>query len=454
MFDRSTMIGKFLLLLMCLMLFVVAGCSGNDDTKNAQEDSGGTSASETSKGSDSDETVTLEVWTWEKAEPDDYAINEFNKMYPNIKIEHNVIGSKEIPVRLQTALASGSDLPDIIWLEMGVRGKLLSLDVWDDLTKPPYNIDVSQLFDFMIPLGSNEKGEFVALDGGPSMAGLGYKRGLAKEFFGTDDNKDLESILPTWDAFIERGIEIKEKSDGKIFMLPSLSDAMVMLKGQNNAPFYMENRLNLKESLGTSFELLIRMKEAGIVDTIISGTPAHSASISQQNHVFMPLPDWGPTWIIKPNDPESKNQWGIMVPPEGGFPWGGAAWAVPKLAKNKEAAAIYLNWMMFSEEGATVRRDGKGYTSPLKRLYEPEVNFYSKEEPQFGGQDVMKYFGSDIVVTQKPARPVTEHDKEFQDAINLAVNALNNSKSTLTVDEMLDIVSKDILTKIPDLIAE
>ena len=80
------------------------------------------------------------------------------------------------------------------------------LDIWEDITKEPYNFDTSQVMDYLIPLETSESGIYVGPEC-PSVAGLAYKRELAKEFLGTDDPKELEKMLSDWDSFIEKGKE-------------------------------------------------------------------------------------------------------------------------------------------------------------------------------------------------------------------------------------------------------
>ena len=445
------------ILLTGVMLIMMAGC-GVKNNSNEEETKSSAEAEQPAEPSKADtEEVSavdggskvINIWGWETYEQQKEEFERFEEL-TGIKVEMTMVESKDMPVRIQTALASGADMPDIVWIEMGVRGKMLALDCWEVLTDAPYNMDTSLLFDSMIPLGTNEKGEFVGLDDGPSMAGLAYKRDLAKEYFGTDDPAELEQMFTDWNVFIEKGKEVKEKSGGSVYMLPSLNDAMTILKGQSNIPFAEGDILQLDESLGGSFDILIQMKDSGIVDTMEMNSPSYYASIAEKNHIFLPCAYWGPRWVIDMNDPENKNSWGLMVPPEGGYGYGGTCWSIPKTAKNKEGAWELLSWLYLSKEGGEIRRDAYNYTVPLKELYDGE--FYSAENPHFAGQDTLKYFTSVIAPSVTASRQVYKYDSEISDAISLAVTTLNAAEpGEMAKEDLVKIVEDDVLSKVPAL---
>lgn len=397
---------------------------------------------------DSEQKV-VNIWGWETYEQQKDQLDRFTEL-TGIKVEVTVVDSKDMPVRVQTALASGTQLPDIVWIEIGVRGKMFALDCWEDLTKEPYNLDTSELFESMIPLDMNDKGEFVGLDDGPSMAGIAYKRDLALEYFGTDDPEELQAMFPDWQTFIEKGIEVQEKSGGTVYMLPSLGDAITMLKGQSNIPFAEGDVLQIKKSMGESFETLVQMKDAGVVDSMEMNSPAYYASIAEKNHIFLPCAYWGPRWVIDMNDPENKNMFGLMVPPGGGYGWGGTCWSIPKSAQDKEEAWQLLSWLYLTEEAGELRRDVYNYTIPLKRLY--DGTFYTAENPHFAGQDTLKFFTSVIAPSVTASRQVYKYDSEINDAINLAVTTLNAAEpGSTTAEDMVKIVEDDVLDKVPTL---
>ena len=76
------------------------------------------------------------IWCWDTGDTRKQMHDEFTKA-TGIKVNLVAVESKDMTQKLQTTLASGGELPDIAWLEATFRGKLLSLDIWEDITADP-----------------------------------------------------------------------------------------------------------------------------------------------------------------------------------------------------------------------------------------------------------------------------------------------------------------------------
>lgn len=395
--------------------------------------------------------VTINVWTWEPKDNQQKVIDAFNADFPDIQVEFTNVQTKDMLTKLQSALVFGFELPDVVWLEIGQRGKLISLNCWEDLTD--YGVDKNDLLDYLAPLSTNEKGELIGIEVSPAVAGLAYKRDLARKYFGTDDPDELERILPDWDAFIREGIRIKEESAGNVYMFPSLSTVADILRQQDSTPFIIDkDKLNLKRSMEPVLTRLLEMKKSGVVDNLTG--VAFNASFAEARHIFYPCPTWGPTWRIKPNDKQSKGRWGFMQAPGGGYVMGGTIVAIPKKAKNKDAAFKYINWTYLSEKGAKANRDHLEYFSALKAIYR-DHKFYSKPDYFFAGQDVMRAFAEKVMPKLLPTRPISKYDLEINDAIKLAAKTIEASKdNNIPVDELIDKMEADIVAKVPNLVRD
>lgn len=177
---------------MCIS--ILSGCGGQQTNGGeVTESSVSSQAGENEEGGKKEDGREITIWCWDTSDNNKNMYAEFTK---DTGIEVNLVAveSKDMTQKLQTTLASGGEMPDIAWLEATYRGKLLSLDIWEDITKEPYNFDTSQVMDYLIPLETSESGIYVGPEC-PSVAGLAYKRELAKEFLGTDDPKELEKCF-------------------------------------------------------------------------------------------------------------------------------------------------------------------------------------------------------------------------------------------------------------------
>lgn len=398
-------------------------------------------------GAEEEQEIT--IWCWDTSDNGKNMNAGFTEA-TGIKVNMVAVESKDMTQKLQTTLASGGEMPDIAWLEATFRGKLLSLDIWEDITQDPYNFDVSQVPEYLIPLETSESGQYVGPEC-PSVAGMAYKRELAREYLGTDDPQELAAMLQDWDSFIEKGKEVQEKSGGTVFMLSSLGAAGQMLKGQSSVPFIDGDKLNLEESMKPILEKLLEIKQAGIADVLDFSSAEEGASYADDIHIFYPCANWSVEFTIKPNDKDGIGRWGFMLPPGGPFPWGGTVMGVPKTAKNKEAAAEYVKFIFGSEEGAILQRDCKGNFSPYKPVYEQE-DFYSRSDEYFAGQDVLKAIAQEVLPNITEVRAPSKYDQDIDDVYNLVLKSINaDVNGELTADELIESMAEELLIKQPDL---
>lgn len=449
------------LLVVLLLAGILAGCGGETanssqkESSTAAKSSGeeGSISSKEEGSSAKDISATVDLWTWEPYENQKAVIDDFNKEYPNITLEFTTVSSADMPMKLQTALASDSDIPDAVWCEISNRGKMMALDCWEDLSQAPYNLDKSQMLDYQIPLSETPSGKLAGIEVSTPVAGLAYKRDLAKEYLGTDDPEELAEKIKTWDDMLKIGQEVVEKSGGQVKLFTSANQPFNIIKGQNQEPYIIGNKLNLKASLGDAFDTVIAMQKSGIVDTIESGTPALDAAYAGKNHIFFGCPTWAPTWEIKAKDPDGSGNWGLMLPPGGGYMNGGTVVAIPQKAEDKEASFAYLNWCYFTVEGAVSNRDHLDYMSCYKPVYE-DKEFYSVEDDFFAGQNVLQTYAQVIIPNTKVPRQVHQYDIEVSDATNIALKTVGDSKGEVTTDQLLQDITKEVLNKVPELEAE
>ena len=431
---------------------ILAGCSSPAGSAGSAGGAGGSStpaSSGSSGGSSAAGGSSINIWCWDKSDSRTQMHSKFTEA-TGISVELTAVESKDMTQKLQTTLAAGGDMPDIAWLESTYRGKLLSLDIWEDITAAPYSFDKSNVLDYLIPLETAGDGSYVGPEC-PSVAGMAFKRELAKEYLGTDDPAELEKLLPDWDAFIKAGQEVSSKSGGKVFMMSSLGAAGIMLKGQITESFIDGNKLNLDASMKPILERLVELKTKGICDVLDYDSPEEGASYAGNEHIFYPCANWSVEFTIKSNDKDGLDRWGFMLPPGGPFPMGGTVMGVPKKAVNKEGAVTYIKYFFGSEDGAKLQRDYKGNFSPYKPLYD-QPDFYSAEDPYFHGQNVLQEISQRVLPNIKSVRLPSEYDQDINDVYNLAVKSINASNGTdISVDDLIAQMKDDLINKNPDI---
>ena len=389
------------------------------------------------------------IWGWDETE---ILKDELAEIYPDLTLNYITIAQADLPQKIQTTLASGAQMPDIIQLEATTRGKMYSLGCWENLSKEPYNVDKEIFTVDQLPVSVDENGDLLGLPMGAVPSAMAYKRSLTKEYFGTDDPEELSAMFSTWEDYIEKGKEVEEKSGGTVKMFAGLSDLYNVLCGQTIIPFTIGDKLNINESLTPILSQLIEFKKNGTVDTLEEGSPALMASYADDVHIFYPCAQWSPRWILKPND-SRVGEWGLMELAGGAVNWGGGVYSIPTTAQNKEGAFAVMKWLAMDEGSAAIRRDKLEVFCAIKKVYEDE-NFYSRTDEFFGGQDIDKLFAYTIIpkMNETNVRPLNKYDVEVKDAVNSALKTINASPDgNVDVSELITKIEDDILSRCPEL---
>jgi multiple sugar transport system substrate-binding protein len=440
-------------LLLVILAVVLAGCGGGKANQAASGNpspsasAGGASPSASGSSgtekSPADYKGEITMWSWgdyEKA-----LIPAFNKDFPNIKVNVVVVPNADYGKKLQTTIASGGNMPDVSLMEISSRGQLMTLDAWENLGAAPYNANPADLADYALPLLKNEKGEIVTIQEDATMAGIAYKRDLAKKYFGTDDPAQLEKMFATWDDFLAKGTEVVNKSGGKVHMFSGLQeDGYRLLGGEYTEPFVKDGKLNVEPTFKPMYQRMEAMIKAKVYGNLESWSAPWNASFGNGSVIFYACPTWFVPFVIKPNDKNGSGNYGLIKAPVS-YAWGGTGLSIPKTAKNKELAWQFIKWVTMSQNGAKAFKE----VNSTMTLYKPAMDqsgFYSAPEPYFGGQDIMAKF-IDLGKGAK-SRPITKYDTIVNDSNAVVLKMLQQGA---TADEAYAKLVEGILAKAPEL---
>ncbi|MFC4779274.1 ABC transporter substrate-binding protein [Paenibacillus sp. GCM10023252] len=134
------------LLLLCVSLTLLAGCSGggNDGNQASQAGSEGGTAS-------SDGPVELRYMIWDQNQEPAYrkALDEFTKANPSIKVKIEVVPWSDYWKKLKTQ-AAGEVMPDLFWTYVGPIPDLVEKNLLMDLTPLTESVDMSKYNETLI----------------------------------------------------------------------------------------------------------------------------------------------------------------------------------------------------------------------------------------------------------------------------------------------------------------
>ena len=436
--------------LLCVSMFSACVQSGpGASSPDAQQNNPASDAPSVDVSDDqvnTEHSGTITHWVWGEYEMD--GARDFNLFYPNLNVNYVAIPQDEYTQRLQTTVASGLELPDVVNLEMTPRAQFIAMDAWENLEAAPFNLDRSLLVPMSIPLVSNDRGEIVSVQIDNCVGGYAFNRELAIKYFGTDDIAELEAKFPTFESIID----IAGTIDSDDYLFAGVDDAFMALFGlYTTEPLVVDGKLNLEYAYLPTYEYLEKLVAADAVNMYLQWSPAWNTAFAENNILFWPGPSWFLTFVMKANDSDSVGKYGVMNPPGGGFSWGGTSYSIPKARPDEQKllAWEYIRWFTMSIEGN--RSFVREQATPTLFLPSFDTDMYDgNEDPYFGGQDVVRKL---IEISQDPktnVRPMTAYDQGIQDANDIVRRHIEQG---MGAQEAYDRLVAEVLLTFPELSA-
>mgnify|MGYP003378256644 FL=1 len=322
----------------------------------------------------------------------------------------------------------------------------------EDLSKDPYNVKTEDMFEFAAQLGSGPNGELYGVEQQICPSGFAYRRDLAKEYLGTDDPDEVGAMISDWDKLYDVAVELKEKSGGKVSILPGSSVTLNgILINQNVSDYIDGDTIDLTGRYTEALDIVTKFNQAGLLGKQEDNTPALNSSYANGEILFYPCAPWSLKWGIQTNDPEGSGNWALTTAPGDGFTYGGTSVSIYSGSENKEAAWDYIQEVYCTGEGVEEAYKQFGFMTGFKAPYEDKNSYFFTEEGQydefFGGQKLADYFINKIAI-KTVGQVQTKHEANVRTALQ-ALNTQMAAKPSMTTEEALEILKTETQTLIP-----
>lgn len=422
------------LLIATMMTTMFVGCgSKSASSETSQSTTGGTS----------EDVVTITYWGWDS----NYAwpmFEKYEETHPNVHFEATAVEWGDMLTKTQQALASGSELPTIIPMDVALIENWKDMDILEDLTD--YGLDTSEYIDSAIEKATTDDGRVVGLLTCVCPSGIAYKRDLAKEVFGTDDPDELQTMFSSYDDYIDKGADAV--ADGK-YMFHSGQAVAEWLYFASDVATQNGDTLNYTDKMTDVFSKVIAMRDAGILDTYQNGTAEGNATYADDIHIFYPCPDWAITYYIEANDPDGSGNWGLIKAPVS-YSHGGTALGISSSAteEQKQAAYDFIHWAVAEQEGAEAGRDLAGFITTYKTLT-TDANFTKRaDEEFFANQDISTLLYTEIANEMNVVDSSPWENSMISVRNDLAQQLMDDKEMTL--EEALDIGREELEQLVTD----
>lgn len=392
----------FISILFCgLLILSLAACSTSGDSPSSGV--GKSSEANTSETIDWETYTpsgTFVYWNWNEETLNFFAEMWENK-FPDVTIEKLLVAHGDYVQKLQTGLAAGTSVPDIVLGEKAFRGTVFDLDLFEDISAAPYNFDKADLLEASVQENSNREGELLGFSQQLAPYCMAYRRDLTEQYFGVSEPDDVSELISTWDQFLEAGLSLAEQTD-EVYMMASYQDlleGLFLCTADASAVDYDTNTYHVTsrfDFFNTAYDFL---QKGFPVGQMSQGSTEWNSTFAEGNVVFYGTTSWALKTHIVTNTPEGENAglFGICrAPGETTGIKGGCTVGVCSASEDKLGAYALVRWMFGTNEGTKEWNERKGWIPGLKSYYEA----YGDEETSgvdawFGGQLTSVYMAEE-----------------------------------------------------------
>lgn len=334
--------------------------------------------------------TTLTMWAWTSNE--NYSIDEFQKAYPNIKVQWENFGVHYD--KAQTALSAGAGLPDVLMLEYTFAPQFADLGAFQPINK-----------------WLSER-KFVQLFGKTALDNCA----LDKKIYGTPQDSGAMGLFYRKDLFDKYGLRVPatraeyvEQARKLRQLEPKLNYATVPLGwalwwiGQvwqaggrlfdyQDGKWYIDFTNPVAEKFFNSLGELI---DEGTIKIEQWWSPDWYNSLNEGTTATVIIGCWFGEWL-RYNAQQSEGKWRVAVPPQ----WdpkkphngmiGGSGFYVTAHSKNPEAATIFVTWLNSHPTSLKLLHSKSNLPIMVSERYKEVLDEVAGPDKFFGGQNIVE----------------------------------------------------------------
>ena len=385
---------------------------------------------------------TLEIWS--SGEELGRFVEGFNEIYPDVTVNITVVPNADFIAKLTPTLAGGQGAPDFFTGESDYVKYLVESGFWDDLRADPYNADTSDVWDYIVTVGSDSTGTLRALSWQASPGSVMYRRDMARDVLGTDDPDQVAAMLTDDAAVLEVAAKLK---DSGIKMFASWQDIFNMQFSNRENPWVVDDKLVIDDSMLTFMDTAKTITDNGYDLGVDPWAPEWTAAVESDDTFCYVLPSWGYQFVVKPGADATSGEWAMC---QGEIPYvkGGTWLGIYKDSPNKDLAWAFLSYCCLNSEAQQSYAAEYGEYVSLKSA--DAALAAGEGEAVLGGQNHFAFYNDQM--EKLPADLMTGYDGTINDAFLAATK--NYATGAMSKDEAIEQFKADVANAYPELTIE
>ena len=273
---------------------------------------------------------------------------EWEKRHPDVKIK--VIGRAyaDHHTAMTTALATSSDLPDIMAIEYGYLGRFAQSGGLEDFhgMSPTLSKDLSAMVPYAVAQGQFEGVGQVAIPTDIGPGALFYRKDLLDACGATEAD-----LIASWDSYLKTGDCIKAKTGATLLAhARDIKDIVIRAGVKSGEGVYFDadgkSLVGQAPRFRQAFELARQVRERGLDAKINAWSNEWGEAFKRGTVASQMMGAWLGGHLANWLAPDTAGKWRSAVLPNGAAAsWGGTFYAIPKRAEHKAQAWAFIHYL-------------------------------------------------------------------------------------------------------------
>ena len=385
-----------------------------------------------------DEALKGEFTWWTFFDQAPFIKEQFELKYPNVKVNLEVFGGDEYQTKLMNTLPGGQGVPDLFDLEEGYVYKFIDSPLLANLEELGLGSACDNYYDWAVAMGRDSNGVLKGVCDNVSPVAFWYTREAMEKWLGTSDDAEISAILSSWDAIKEKALEIKEKSEGTVYLWPNLGE-MTKVVGYSLTPLARNGKVVIEQGWYDLIDTMRDFNDAGIVANLGSWGGEWASAWNDGTLLIRVMPSWDffTDWG------KNAGNVGVAAPFMASYE-GGTYRAIYANSENKELCAKFIEFLTtipYQKQNLAVNNQMPANKNLVDELGPDYTN------DNFGGQNIMKTYDT-ICRTIKDIVP-DQYTRGLQNKFSSA--AQKGVRDGLTNEQIIENFLKDIQDTYPEL---
>lgn len=355
------------------------------------------------------------------------ALPEWKKKFPDVDIKLVSLAFADHHTAMTTALATGTNLPDVMAVEIGYIGKFAESGGLEDLGVAPYNgLQYQKQFArFTYPQAMSGTGKLAAIPADIGPGALFYRKDILDKAGVTE-----AALTQSWESYIEAGKKVKAATGA--FLLASavdLKDIYIRSSLKDGEGIYFDKAGKIlvdSPRFAKGFELAKAARQAGIDAKITAWSNEWGEGFKRGQIATQMMGAWLGGHLASWLAPDTKGNWRAAQLPSGAWAsWGGSFYAIPKKAANKQLAWEFIKFMTLDKDQQL--RAFRGLDAFPALIAAQDDPFVDQPIAFLGDQKARQLWK--VAASKIPATAVNRHDATANDIVNAELtNVLEKDK--------------------------